>query len=152
MTGHQRVSSPPSSQLPAFTLWSPHHRRSPRAPQFPHTRAAILAQAHHAGAADVDFTQPTEHSGTCEYTSVFKEGRRNTSLIFQSSSHLPVQASGGYSWVAGVDFPLRGLMATRENKAASFSFSSSSKELRNWCCSRTNNTPFSTKTHTSNTM
>lgn len=146
MSSHQRVWSPPSSQLPAFTLWSPHHPRSPRVPELPHTGAAVLTQAHHAGATDVGFTQPVEQSDRCKYASVFEKWRRNTNLVFHSSSHLPAQVSGGYSWVAGMDFPLRGLMATKEKNAVlgSFifpSFSSSSKELRNWCCSRTNNTP-----------
>lgn len=79
-----------------------------------------------------------------------------TFLVFhQPSSHLPDQALGGYSRVAKTDFPLRGLTATKDSRALFFlsssskniwsfsvdSLSSSSSELSNWCCSRTNNTP-----------
>lgn len=174
MAGHQCVSTPPASQLPAFALRSPHHPRGSRTPQLPHTHTAALTQTDHAGAVDVGFTQSAEHTEADESVRYMKV-RKHTLFFHQSSSHLPDQALGGYSRVARTDLLLRGLMATKENRAVFFlfsssfsssenissfavaSFSSSSRELSSWCCSRTNNTPCAQtytdrKTHQSKTV
>lgn len=150
VASHQHVSSPPASQLPALALRSPHHPRGPPTPELPDTHTAALTQADHAGAVDIGFTQSAEHRDgsvrvhecTCTETHTF--------VLHQTSSHLPDQALGGYSRVARTDLLLRGLTATKENKAvffpsssfsssenissfalASFSSSSSSRELSN---------------------
>ena len=152
MSDHQPVSPPPSSQLPVLARRHLHQLWSPTLPELPHTRTATLTQAQYAGVVNVSFTQPAENKRRCDYTNVFTQKHANRSLaLCQSASHLPDQASGGNSRAARMDFPLRGLTPTKEKKAVFVSssetsfifstFSSSSRELRKWCCSRTNNTP-----------
>lgn len=177
MARHQGVPTSPARQLPAVALWSLHHPCATLAGQVPHTHTATLAQAHHPGTVHVSLAQPGENTGCVDYTwglhTVYSEpicclisyvifnsinSSCSPNVQTQPSSHLPDHASGAYSRAARTDLPLRGLVATKENRAFLFlsssslsrgniwsfpllSFSPSSSELRNWCCSKTNSTP-----------
>lgn len=95
MSHHQRVFSPPSSQLPVFTLRSLHHSGRSFS-ELPHTNTPALAQAHYAGAMHVSFTQPAGHTHDCST-------RNNQSLSFDVS-HLTCQTR---LWVDGAEWPGR---------------------------------------------
>lgn len=156
MASHQHTLPPPASQLPTFALRSPNHPRVRLTPKLPHTHTAALTYTDHTGAVNISFTQSAENTQKDQGVSYVNCLRRRTPHLL--SSHLPDHALGGYSLVASTDFPLRGLTATKEKKGVSFfstsfssseniwslalaSFSASSRELSNWCCSSTNNTP-----------
>lgn len=143
MPDHQGVLVPPSSQLPVPVLLSLHHLGRPPFSELPHTDTAALTQAHHAAAVNVHFTKPCRATEEEVCITWMCHKQTYTSLVLRlSSSHLPVQPSGGYSQVDKTDLPLRGLMPTKENRAGfdlasdskHFSlalFSSWSRELRN---------------------